>query len=76
MRGFTLIEVLIVLAITGLLGAVVYDPLKDSDRPNMTLKKDDWQCIKYETRIHLQPIGKTLMPITSEVCIEYHRIGG
>ncbi|HNA81155.1 MAG TPA: hypothetical protein PLQ64_01705 [Thiobacillaceae bacterium] len=72
-----MIEVLLILAIIGIGGAFVWDAWEDdSKNPNMTLKKDDWQCTKHETRTHLQPIGKVLMPMTTEVCVEYRRIGG
>ena len=74
--GFNLIEGLIVAAIVLILVAAGWGAYSESKRPNMTLKKDDWQCAKSETRTYLQPTGKVLMPMTEQVCIEYRRIGG
>lgn len=70
------IEVLIVAAIlmiVAVVGLAVYD---ESQRPDMGLKKDDWQCTKSENRTHLQPMGKLLMPMTTKICLEYTRIDG
>jgi len=69
------IEGLIAATIVLILAAVGWAGYSESKRPNMTLKKDDWQCSKSETRTHLQLMGKILMPVTEQVCMEYRRIG-
>jgi prepilin-type N-terminal cleavage/methylation domain-containing protein len=75
-KGFSLIELLIVIAIIGVLSAMVYGVINESNRPDITNKKDDWSCMKYESRTRLLPTGKSLVPITEDVCIEYKRIDG
>jgi prepilin-type N-terminal cleavage/methylation domain-containing protein len=79
-RGFTLIELLIVIAIVGTLVAVGVGWYSDSQRPTMELKKDDWDCVKFEQRTHLQPmlVGKVtiLQPMTWTVCVQYSRRAG
>ena len=69
----------VVLLVLLLIGAGV-EGWQESRRPTFDLKKDDWECVKHESRTHLQPmiVGKStiLMPMTTAVCIEYRRIGG
>ena len=75
-RNFSLVEGLVIAAIVLILVALGWGAYSESKRPNITLKKDEWKCTKNETRTHLQPIGKVLMPMNKQVCIEYRRIGG
>ena len=72
------IELAIIAAIIGILGAVGYGAYTDSKQPHILLKKTEWQCNKIETRTYMQPmsIGKTieLMPVIEDVCVDYHRL--
>ena len=70
------VEVLIVAAIVLLIAAAGCGAYGESLRPDMMLKKDDWQCTNSKTRTNLQLVGKVLVPITMKVCMEYRRIDG
>lgn len=78
-RGFALIELLIVIAILGILVAIGVAFYSDSQRPTIELIKDDWACVESEQRTHIQPtlVGKVIimMPIRSTVCVKYIRRG-
>lgn len=75
--GFSWIEVVTVTAIVLILVAVGWGVYSESQRPTIEIKKDDWECVKWEQRTHLQPIliGKmTIMqPMTNTICVEYRR---
>lgn len=74
MRGFSLIEMLIVMAIIGLIVTVGLCAWKDGKHQNTMLNPDDWICTKYETRTQPKMIGKIITLITIKVCVEYRRI--
>jgi hypothetical protein len=61
--NFSWIEGFIAAAIVLIIVAVGWEAYSESTRLNMTLKKDDWQCVRSETRTHLQPMGRMLMQI-------------
>ena len=44
-----------------------------SRRPTFELKRDDWTCSKTEPISQLQLVGKVLVPMTINVCVEYER---
>ena len=77
---FSWIEGVIVAAIVLVVVAVGWGAYSDSQRPTIEIKKDDWECVKSESRTHLQPmlVGKItiLQPITNTVCMEYSRRAG
>lgn len=71
-RGFTLIELMIVIAILGILVALIVG----YNRPStIELRKDEWQCMRQEKRTVMVPvtIGKVtqLQPRLQTVCVEY-----
>lgn len=74
---FSWFEAMIVSMIVLILVAVGWDTYRESQRPTIELKKDDWECVKSEQQTHWQsmPVGKVmvLQPITSTVCVEYRR---
>lgn len=59
-------------------GAVLFGVYMENQKPTITLKKDEWECVNSERRTHLQPMtsGKvtTLQPMTSTVCTQYNRL--
>jgi hypothetical protein len=83
-RGYvdiSLIEVLIIAAILGILGALGYGLYRESLRPSFELKKDDWACSRSHqesTTIYMN-MGSgnniMMMPITTwhTVCDEWRR---
>lgn len=78
-RGFTLIKLLVVIAVVCIL-AIGVGWYRDSQRPTIELKKDDWECVKSERRRRLQPmlVGKvtTWQPMVTTVCVQYNRRAG
>ena len=72
------VELITIAAIVGILGVMGYGAYSDSKEPHILLQKSEWQCNKVETRTYMQPmvVGKvtTMMPMTDEVCVEYHRL--
>lgn len=76
-NGFTLVELLIFLAIMGILIALGWGIYAEADKPTFTLKKNEWTCVETEKYTRYQPIviGKmtTMTPITSEQCVVYTR---
>lgn len=52
--------------------------LLEFNKPEITLKKEDWACAKSEPRTRTQTVlvGKVPIPqrITSEVCTQYNRL--
>lgn len=77
---FSWIEALIVAAIVLILVAIGWGAYRNSQRPTIEIKKDDWECTKSEQRTHFQPmlVGKVqiLQPMTTTVCVEYKRHDG
>lgn len=78
--GFSLIEAAVAAAIVVILVAIGWGAYSEYQRPTIELKNDDWECVKYENRTHLQPmwVGKTMImtPLISTVCVEYKRHAG
>ncbi len=78
--NFSWIETVVVAVIVLILAATGWGFYSDSQRPNIEIKKDDWECVKSEQRTHLQMmmVGKItiLQPITTNVCVEYRRHAG
>lgn len=74
-KGFVVIEIVIVLAIVGILSATWYSAYVEFGKSTISINKEDWACARKEDRTHLQPIlsGKatTLIPMTTEECVEY-----
>jgi hypothetical protein len=70
-----LIEWLLVPVMVIIIAAVLWGAHIDSQRPSIMLKKKDWRCTQYKTRMRPQQMGKVLIMIPTEVCVEYRRIG-
>lgn len=79
-QGFTVIELLIVVAIIGILAAVIVLAWNNRNDPTATLKTKDWQCLKEEERTYTYPmlVGKvTIMQKGRRVeCVEWRRVAG
>lgn len=67
--GFIL-GALLVLCFISLIATVLYVIIHWND-PILTLVKSDWVCTKHETVITMQLVGKILIPIPNEYCIQY-----
>lgn len=73
--GFTLIEVIIFIAIIGVLAAIVLQFWNGHNDQIETLKVKDWQCLKTERRSYPYPTMVGKVPIithgTREECVEW-----
>ena len=78
--AFTLIELLIVVAILGILAAVIVPAWNSRNDPTETLKTKDWQCLKEEERTYTYPmmVGKVTIMQTGRrmECVEWRRVAG
>lgn len=79
-HGFTVIELLIVVAILGILAAVIVPAWNSRNDPTETLKTKDWQCLKEEERTYTYPMlaGKVTIMQTGRrmECVEWRRVAG
>lgn len=79
-QGFTVIELLIVVAILGILAAVIVPAWNSRNDPTETLKTKDWRCLKEEERTYTYPmlVGKvTIMQTGRRMgCVEWRRVAG
>ena len=79
-NGFTVIELLIVVAILGILAAVIVPAWNSRNDPTETLKTKDWQCLKEEERTYTYPmmVGKVTIMQTGRrmECVEWRRVAG
>lgn len=79
-HGFTVIELLIVVAILGILAAVIVPAWNSRNDPTETLKTKDWQCLKEEERTYTYPmlVGKVTIMQTGRrmECVEWRRVAG
>ena len=79
-HGFTVIELLIVLAILGILAVVIVPAWNGRNDPTETLKTKDWQCLKEEERTYTYPmlVGKVTIMQTGRrmECVEWRRVAG
>lgn len=79
-RGFILIELLIVIAIFGILAVLIVPAWTSRNDPTTTLKTKDWQCLKTEERSYIYPmlVGKvTIMQAgRRNECVEWKRVSG
>lgn len=76
-KEVTIIELLIVIAIFGILAAVMIPAWKQRNDPTEVLKTQDWQCLKHEEREYTYPmmVGKvTIMQAgRREECVQWKR---
>ena len=79
-HGFTVIELLIVVAIIGILAAVIVPAWNSRNDPTETLKTKDWKCLKEEERTYTYPmlVGKVTIMQTGRrmECVEWRRVAG
>ena len=77
-NGFTVIELLIVVAILGILAAVIVPAWNSRNDPTETLKTKDWQCLKEEERTYTYPmmVGKVTIMQTGRwmECVAWRRV--
>ena len=78
MNGFTLMELLSVVAIVAVAVAVVAAVGHDANSPTVTLKVSEWRCTQERTEIVLVPmlVGKIIVqqPQTQTVCSRWERM--
>lgn len=76
-KGFTVIELLIVIAIVGILTAVAIPAWNNRNGPTEVLKTKDWQCLKHEEREYQYPmmVGKVTIMQTGrrQECVQWKR---
>ncbi len=79
-HGFTVIELLLIVAILGSLAAVILEWWSGRDNPTETLNTKDWQCLKHEERSYTYPmlVGKVTIMQTGRrmECVEWRRVAG
>lgn len=78
-RGFTIIEFLIVIAIAGILLAIAIPAWNNRNNPTVVLKQNEWQCLKTEEREYqyTMQVGKiaTVQTGRREECVQWKRRG-
>jgi len=67
-KDLSMIEIIIILAIFALFGAMINQLFFEE---KTTLLKSEWKCVKYEKRTTTQMVGKIMMPVTRDVCVNY-----
>ena len=76
-RGFTLLDLLIVLAIVWLLAAMVVPAWNAYNANTVILSTDDWRCLQAEEREYSYSTLVGRMPVTRtgrrEECVQWRR---
>jgi len=66
------------LAMFAAVGAVLLFVYLENQKPTITLKKEDWSCVKSESRTRTQTVLVGKVPVqqrtTSDVCTQYNRL--
>lgn len=59
------------------IGGVVLFVINETNKPTISLIKEDWECTKTESRTQIMPthVGKTtiMVPRTYDACMRYER---
>lgn len=56
--------------IIGIIGMAIYE---DCISEKIEIRKDQWRCTRTTEETNFIYAGTAMMPITSEVCVEYKR---
>ena len=68
-----IIATVVILLIAAFTCLMVYAIWQESTSPKMELNKNEWECVKTETRMTNVIIGGKLMPQPRRECVEYKR---
>lgn len=78
MKGFTIIEFLIVVAIISIVVAVAAAAVYGANSQAVTLRVSEWRCTQDRTEIVLvpMPVGKIIVqqPLPQTACIRWERM--